>query len=347
MPAAAYYRNMDNKMHLTIYTSSKLYPEQIIPAAIIISSRYKPSAMPKEYIQIAFDFENQAQFEILVAQLSNLGFDGFNEEEAATGINNGVGMSSVLGTSAGLGEGAGHCKTFILATEYIDNHVEIELNNIFSSNNLTYSKSIIKEENWNAIWESNFEPVRIDNFVGIRAHFHPSFEPEVQYEIHITPKMSFGTGHHGTTYTVMQLMAEMDFNGKSVYDFGTGTGILAILAEKLGAAEVLAVDNDDWCIENAQENLAANNSSVITIQKVENAGQSRSFDLVLANVNRHIIEANMNQLANACAVGGHLVLSGLLIEDQQDMVLLAQKWGFTLQKAKEREGWIGLLFHKI
>jgi ribosomal protein L11 methyltransferase len=137
--------------------------------------------MPKEYIQIAFDFENQDQFEMLVAQLAELGFDGFNEEEAATGINNGVGMSSVLGTTAGLGEGAGHCKTFILSKEFEAENLDNELKIIFNQYSLKYSKSVIKEENWNAIWESNFEPVRVGDFVGIRAHFHPHFEPAVKY----------------------------------------------------------------------------------------------------------------------------------------------------------------------
>lgn len=305
---------------------------------------YKP--MPKEYIQIAFDFENQDQFELLVAQLAVLGFDGFNEEEAASGINNGVGMSSVLGTSAGLGAGAGHCKTFILSTEYHENNVENELNNIFNQHNLTYSKSIVKEENWNAIWESNFEPVRIDNFVGIRAHFHPSFDPPVQYEIKITPKMSFGTGHHGTTFTVMELMGNMDFNAKSVYDFGTGTGILAILAEKLGASEVLAVDNDDWCIENALENIHNNDSKLIRIQKVETAKQLQQFDIVIANVNRHIIEANMEELSLAGKPHSELILSGLLIEDRNDMIHLAQHFGWTYQTHKIMNGWISMYFSR-
>jgi ribosomal protein L11 methyltransferase len=302
--------------------------------------------MPKEYTQIAFDFENQDQFEILVAQLSDLGFDGFNEEEAATGINNGVGMSSVLGTSAGLGAGAGagHCKTFILSADFEAQELDKELEIIFKQHNLKYYKSIIKEENWNAIWESNFEPVRVDDFVGIRAHFHPSFEPAVQYEIHITPKMSFGTGHHGTTYTVMQMMGEMDFKGKTVYDFGTGTGILAILAEKLGAAQVLAVDNDDWCVENAIENLQNNDSRVISIKKVESAAQNEKFEIILANVNRHIIEANMEALSAAGKSGGSLVLSGLLFEDQEDMIQLALNDGWIFQKQKQMEGWISLLF---
>ena len=302
--------------------------------------------MQKEYIQIAFDFDSQDQFEMLVAQLSALGFEGFNEEEAATGINNGVGKSSILGTSAGLGEGAGHCKTFILSTEYIDNNIEIELNKIFNQNNLTYLKSIIKEENWNAIWESNFEPVRVGDFVGIRANFHPHFDPPVQHEINITPKMSFGTGHHGTTFTVIQMMEEMNFKDKTVYDFGTGTGILAILAEKLGAKEVLAVDNDDWCIENANENLEANESHRIQVEKVVSAFQSRTFDIILANVNRHIIEANMEELTKVSKIDSQLVLSGLLIEDQLDMINLVTQNGWSFLNIKQKEGWISLLFDK-
>ncbi len=302
--------------------------------------------MQKEYIQIAFDFDSQDQFEMLVAQLSALGFEGFNEEEAATGINNGVGMSSILGTSAGLGEGAGHCKTFILSTEYIDNNIEIELNKIFNQNNLTYLKSIIKEENWNAIWESNFEPVRVGDFVGIRANFHPHFDPPVQHEINITPKMSFGTGHHGTTFTVMQMMEEMNFKDKTVYDFGTGTGILAILAEKLGAKEILAVDNDDWCIENANENLEANESHRIQVEKVVSAFQSRTFDIILANVNRHIIEANMEELTKVSKIDSQLVLSGLLIEDQLDMINLVTQNRWSFLNIKQKEGWISLLFDK-
>jgi len=302
--------------------------------------------MSKEYIQIAFDYENQDQFEILVAQLSQLGFDGFNEEESATSINNGVGMSSILGTSAGIGEGTGHCKTFIEYQEYIDQNVENELNNIFSLHNLKYSKSIIKEENWNAVWESNFEPVRVGDFVGIRANFHPSFEPKVQYEIQITPKMSFGTGHHATTFSVMQLMEHMDFSGKSVYDFGTGTGILAILAEQLGAKEVLAVDNDPWCIENSQENILANSCSKIRLEQVQSAFQPRDFDMIIANVNRHIIEANMEELSKVSNSNSTLILSGLLIEDQKDIIKLASQNNWQFIQAQPLDGWVSLFFNK-
>ena len=295
--------------------------------------------MTKEYIQIAFNFDNQEQFEILVAQLSNLGFDGFNEEASSAGMNDGVNMTTALG------EGAGHCKTFILATEF-DSNIQNELDIIFNNNNLTYSKSIIKEENWNALWESNFEPVRVGNFAGIRANFHPSFDPPVQHEIHITPKMSFGTGHHPTTFTVMQIMETMDFKGKSVYDFGTGTGILAILAEKLGAKEVLAVDNDDWCIENALENIQSNQTKNIDIQKVASASQDRDFDIIIANVNRHIIEANMVELSQVSNSNSTLILSGLLIEDQKDMINLAIQNNWKFIQEQPLNGWVSMLFKK-
>ena len=300
--------------------------------------------MSKSYIQIAFNFNTQDQFDILVAQLADLGFDGFNEEEAATGINNGVGMSSILGVSSGLGAGAGHCKTYILSTDFEEREIEKELEIIFNKHQLTYSKSIIKEKNWNAIWESNFEPVRVGDFVGIRAHFHPTFEPAVQFEIKITPKMSFGTGHHATTFSVMQMMEHVNFIGKSVYDFGTGTGVLAILAEKLGASQVLAVDNDDWCIENANENILNNDSKVILIKKVDTAYQDSHFDIILANVNRHIIEANMHELTQVAHLGTDLILSGLLIEDQEDMIKLATEKGWNFVKSQPLNGWVSLLF---
>jgi ribosomal protein L11 methyltransferase len=296
--------------------------------------------MSKEYIQIAFDFEQQDQFEMLVAQLSALGFEGFNEEEASQGINDGVKMSNKLG------EGAGHCKTFILQTEFEANLLDNELDIIFKQHSLTYTKSVIKEENWNALWESNFEPVRVGNFVGIRAHFHPNFEPNVQYDIKITPKMSFGTGHHATTFSVIELMEGIDFKAKLVYDFGTGTGILAILAEKLGAASVLAVDNDDWCIENAIENIENNQAANIRVEKVEAAGQKQVFDVILANVNRHIIEANLEALTQSAKPSSILVLSGLLIEDQADITNLTSYLGWNFIKAQPLNGWVSLMFSR-
>ncbi len=276
--------------------------------------------MTKEYIEIGFDFTTQDQLGLLIAQLSEIGFDGFNEEQ-------------------------NHCKAYILSSELDKEEVENNLNNIFNQYTLTYSKSIIKEQNWNAVWESNFDPVRVGDFVGIKAHFHPNFDPAVQFEIKITPKMSFGTGHHATTFSVMQMMEHLHFKGKSVYDFGTGTGVLAILAEKLGASQVLAVDNDDWCIENANENIQNNDSKVIVVQKVASALQDAQFDIILANVNRHIIEANMLELTLVAHPTSQLILSGLLIEDQQDMIELASKNGWIFVKSQPLNGWVSILFN--
>ena len=123
---------------------------------------------------------------------------------------------------------------------------------------IDYEVKEVRNENWNALWESNFEPVTVDNDIGIRAHFHPPFH-DVRHEIIITPKMSFGTGHHATTFLMMQQMLQVNFTGKKIFDFGTGTGILAILAEKLGAGKVLATDIDEWCISNSLENTEQNN----------------------------------------------------------------------------------------
>lgn len=296
--------------------------------------------MSKEYIQIAFDFSNQEQFEMLVAELSDLGFEGFNEEELEDGQNDGVDLSN------GLGIGAGHCKTYMLTDQFEAELVQNELDIIFNQYHLTYSKSVIKEQNWNAVWESNFEPIRVGDFVGIRAHFHPEFEPSVANDLKITPKMSFGTGHHPTTFSMIQLMQRINFKAKTVYDFGTGTGILAILAEKLGAQKVLAVDNDDWCIENANENILNNATKVLTIQKVASALQEEQFDIVLANVNRHIIEANMDELTQIGKPGGILVLSGLLIEDQSDIVELATLKGWQFQEAQPLNGWVSIMFNR-
>jgi ribosomal protein L11 methyltransferase len=208
-----------------------------------------------------------------------------------------------------------------------------------------FDLALMPQQNWNATWEAQFEPVFIGEQLRIVAPFHklPAFSG---IEIVILPKMSFGTGHHPTTFSMIQLMQRINFKAKTVYDFGTGTGILAILAEKLGANKVLAVDNDDWCIENANENIQNNASKVITIQKVASALQKEQYDIVLANVNRHIIEANMDELTQIGKPGGILVLSGLLIEDQSDMIDLARSKSWIFQEAQPLDGWVSLLFKR-
>jgi ribosomal protein L11 methyltransferase len=205
-----------------------------------------------------------------------------------------------------------------------------------------YNRAELEEQNWNAVWEQHFQPVVVDDFCGVRAHFHQPIL-NVQHEIVITPKMSFGTGHHATTYMMMQQMRDIDFAGKSVFDFGTGTGILAILAEKLGAANVVGIDEDDWSIENATENFERNNCRNITVSLTSNLPKEK-FDIVLANINRNVILAYMEQLVNIVKVEGLVLFSGLLVADENDIVTAATQYGLQLQKRQERAGWISLLF---
>ncbi|MBW0177408.1 50S ribosomal protein L11 methyltransferase [Sediminibacterium sp.] len=266
------------------------------------------------HYQITIPVTEESTRDILVAQLAEIGFEGFEESENAL--------------KAYIGE------------ESLD---ETELEQIIKLYSLTYSKSVIKKENWNAVWESNFEPVLVDDFVGIRAGFHAPLKG-VAHEIVITPKMSFGTGHHATTFSVMQLMKEIDFQDKSVFDFGTGTGILAILAEKLGATEILAVDYDDWCVENASENTLINKCQFIDIQKDDTAKTNKPYQIVIANINKNIILDNLDHLAKALVAGGEIILSGLLLEDETDLLSACKPLGWQHIKTVQRGAWIAMWF---
>lgn len=205
-----------------------------------------------------------------------------------------------------------------------------------------YRITEIEEQNWNALWEQNFQPVVVEDFCAVRAHFHAP-NPSVAHEIIITPKMSFGTGHHATTYMMIQQMRHLEFNDKTVFDFGTGTGILAILAEKLGAKSVTAIDVDEWSIDNAKENFERNECTKIDVT-LTSILPTASFEIVLANINRNVILAYVEQLAGLVQTGGLVLLSGLLAGDEQDITKAAEANGFRFQKRLERGGWISLLF---
>jgi ribosomal protein L11 methyltransferase len=199
----------------------------------------------------------------------------------------------------------------------------------------------LEERNWNEEWEKNFQPVLVEGFCAIRAHFHDPI-PGVTYELVITPKMSFGTGHHATTYMMLQAMKDLDFRGRRTLDFGTGTGVLAILAEKLGAAEVLAIDNDDWSIDNASENVAANHCSRIGILKADAIPAAESFDIILANINKHVIVSQLAIMGQQLAPGGVILLSGLLTNDIEDIENEAAKNNLTVTLTITKGQWICL-----
>jgi ribosomal protein L11 methyltransferase len=254
---------------------------------------------------------------ILIAQLAETGYTGFEESDDSL-------------------------KAYINESDFDEN----DINNLLNQYNLSYSKSIINKQNWNQLWESNFEPVQVNDFVGIRASFHPEMTG-VEHEIVITPKMSFGTGHHATTWLVMQMMQGIDFQGKSVFDFGTGTGILAILAEKLGAGWIRAVDNDDWCIENASENISINNCQQIEIQKNDTVKNENVYDIFIANINRNIILDNRLFISDSVAGGGQLIVSGLLTDDEKDISDAFAGSGMIHVQTTLKNGWIAIHFRKL
>lgn len=255
--------------------------------------------------------------DILVAQLSDAGYEGF-EETAETLV------------------------AYIPETLFN----EAVLQGILHTHGVDYTKETIAQANWNAVWESSFEPVLVDGFCGIRAAFHAPLEEKVQHEIIITPKMSFGTGHHATTYSMIKLMRDVDFTGKEVFDFGTGTGILAILADKLGAARVDAIDIDSWAVENAQENAAANGAGRVQIWQDDHLDNitSRQYDILLANINRNILLANMGHMKKILKMDGLLILSGILQEDEPAIVKAAALENLYPARKSLREHWLALSF---
>jgi ribosomal protein L11 methyltransferase len=267
-----------------------------------------------QYIQIEFQNISAVQADLLVAQLSEIGFTGFEEEENSL-------------------------KAFIPANDFTADAVK----EIAVKQHLSFAQSVIEETNWNAVWESSFQPVIVGDFVGIRADFHEPIKG-VEHEIVITPKMSFGTGHHATTFMMLQEMRKIDFINKSVFDFGTGTGILAILAEKLGAAKVFAVDYDEWSIENAEENLTRNNCTRFTLEKADTATSSGQFEIILANINKNVILDNFSSLVKLLAPNGVLLLSGLLETDEIDILREAGKFSLILKGKTTMNKWIALSF---
>jgi len=266
-------------------------------------------------IQIDIPITSAEQAEIIVAELSEEGFHGFEEND------------NIL-------------SAFIIK-KLFDEDI---LRSILSKPKVSYTKKTIAEINWNQKWENEFHPVIIDSFVAIRAAFHAPIK-EVEHEIVITPKMSFGTGHHPTTYLMLQQMKEIDFKNKSVFDFGTGTGVLAILANKLAAHSITAIDNDEWSIENAKENLSANNCDNILLIKNDSFNNLGTFDIILANINLNVIKANIAGLKQACHPATHLLLSGFLLYDENELKRLFHSNGFQLESVKQKDGWISMSYY--
>ncbi|WP_157975911.1 50S ribosomal protein L11 methyltransferase [Lewinella sp. IMCC34191] len=260
--------------------------------------------------------------DILLALLADDGFDSFQE------------------TDSGL-----------IAYAVSDRHqhwVEV-LDDLKQRISFTYRAEEMEVKNWNEVWESAFTPIRIDDRLSLRAHFHPPVDG-VAHDLVIDPKMSFGTGHHATTHMMCELLfehfAEDPKEGQRFLDYGCGTGVLAILAKRLGASEVDAVDIEPWAIENTEENAAANDVALkrLVVGTLDEIISGTPYDVVLANINRNVLLASAEALRDNIRVGGRVYLSGILLQDEKRVVEHYGQTGFQHLRTVAREDWRAAVF---
>lgn len=205
---------------------------------------------------------------------------------------------------------------------------------------LRYTSSNIADENWNLRWEESFAPAEVGDFLRVRAPFHPPSD-RVAIELEIVPEMSFGTGHHETTHLMAELLRDRAPVGMSVFDFGTGTGVLAMVARRLGAASVVAADHDRRCVESTRANAARNAVHLDDVRLCDERDMpSGPFDLILANIQRGVLVRAMPTLASRCRMGGELWLSGILRDDLAPVDAAAEACGFRRLERRARGRWL-------
>jgi len=274
------------------------------------------------YLELVFTLQSTEEFhkDLLVNALSEIGFDTF--EDTAQGF-----------------------KAYIPESELNQEKLDglaADFEDMFS---YTYILNKIPHQNWNEVWESNFEPIQVAGKCYIRATFHEA-HPEFEHEIVIDPKMAFGTGHHQTTALMMEFMLEQEFQGKEVLDMGCGTGILAILASKLGAKEVLAIDYDEICFESTIENADLNKiSNIKALKGSKEVIPDLKFDIILANINRNILMDQLETYARVSMPETLLFLSGFY--EEPDLSILKEKCnnlGFNYLEHKELNNWVAAKF---
>jgi ribosomal protein L11 methyltransferase len=209
-----------------------------------------------------------------------------------------------------------------------------------------YSYVEIKQQNWNALWESQFEPVYVNDQLLIKAPFHTDLNFNGLI-VEIEPKMSFGTGHHQTTFLMCQEMMTMNLKGASILDMGAGTGVLSILAEKIGADYIEAVEIESWSAENCAENATRNNcSKIVSLFGDFDVVTNCEFDVILANINKNVLKSHLAFYASKLKERGQLLLSGFFTTDNEELIDLAEKEGLNFVKSKNKENWSMLKFNK-
>lgn len=256
--------------------------------------------------------------EIVMAELAEAGFDTFMETETG-------------------------CEAYVEGDNFNSDAVE-ELKAKYTEASLRFTFEKIEKRNWNEEWEKSYQPIIVDERCLIRASFH-QIEKGYPYEIIITPKMSFGTGHHQTTYLMIKAQMDIDHQNKRVMDAGCGTAILSVMAAKLGAKEVEAFDIDDWSVVNGQENIEINGTSNINLQqgKITEVSLSGKFDIILANINKNVLLDEMKIYVTYLKPGSLLLLSGFYTHDVKDLQAEADKYGLQYVRHDEKETWASLL----
>ena len=227
---------------------------------------------------------------------------------------------------------------------------ENELNDIMQMEQFVnvklLKKELIPDQDWNATWEASYEPVIINEFCRIRAPFH-KVEGSYKYDLIIEPKMSFGTAHHETTSQIIELMLQSDFSGLNLLDMGSGTGVLAILAKKLGSATTVAIDNDEWAYRNALDNIRLNDENDIIVELGDaNSLNDRQFDIILANINRNILLRDMKEYVKCLVDGGKIFFSGFYEEDLVLIAKEAERLGLKYSNHVTKNNWTAAVFVK-
>ena len=274
------------------------------------------------YTELIIELETMQPFaDILVARLNEINYETFSLEE------------NIL-------------KCYIKTSVIQKNDTIDIILSLSQQTKINYSFKDIEKKNWNANWEQSFSPVKINSHCIIRADFHKE-DKNIKHEIIITPKMSFGTGHHETTFLMLNEIFKINVSKLNILDMGSGTGVLSILSSKLGAKTILAIDIDEWAYENSIENSLLNNTNNIKFLKGDiSLIENKTFDCVLANINRNIILRDLVKYYKLLINGGKLLISGFLVEDFDLVYKKINKIGFKLINKKNKNKWLMLHLEK-
>jgi len=274
-----------------------------------------------EYIEmICHPSQGAHTAELLMAMLADTGFESFTENENGT-------LSAFIQAPLFTPELSARLSSSEFV-EFLD----------------SFKIDRIADQNWNAVWESQYEPVVIDGRCLVRAPFHPPLTG-IEYDIVIMPKMSFGTAHHETTKLMIRYLLSLELTGKSLLDMGSGTAVLAILARMKGAMPVIAIDNDEWAFNNALENVQSNNFGDIEVLLGDSSLlPGRKFDIILANINRNILLADIPKYCESLYDGGKLFVSGFYLDDLPMIEARANEVGLSIMSSRVENNWTSACF---